>query len=85
MNPTGQFPSSNTLGTRSPGPLIILLLSLLYQVNLVTEQVEHWHCVPWINCIIIMVRALQIELVKLLQCSDFIEKDVSVYGSLGPN
>ena len=53
----GQFPFSFTLGTRSPGPLVVRLLSLLYQVNLVMEQEERWHYVPWHNCILIAVGA----------------------------
>lgn len=52
---------------------------------LVMEWMEHWDTVPWINCISVVVRGSQIELVKLPQCSNFIEKDVSAYGSLGPN
>lgn len=41
---------------------------------LVMEWMEHWDTVPWINCISVVVRGSQIELVKLPQCSNFIEK-----------
>lgn len=81
----GQFPFSPALGTKCPGPLVVRWLSLLYQVNSVMERVEHWLWVPWMNCILIVLKASQIELVKLPRCPHFIEKDVSVYGCLGPN